>query len=104
MLDTDRKIVESELYMGPAEQIAYTLTTTPWGSSPSSVACALYDSAGDDVTSSHQISGSASASGDTITSWVLGSIDANEAYKFVWTFTISSNIEVAWADVIGQAN
>jgi len=102
MNDTDRRIVESPIYQGTAEQVAYTLTTTPWGSSPSGVSVALYDADGTNVTSSHQVSGSASASGDTITSWVVGSLDAGAYYQFVWQFTVSSNVMTAWADLIAQ--
>jgi hypothetical protein len=61
-----RKIIESPLKQGADEQIYYTLTTTPWGSSPTSVAVVLKNAAGTDVSSTN-LSGAASVSGDVIT-------------------------------------
>ena len=50
-MNTDiRKVKESPLVQGVDERIAYTLTTTPWGSSPSSPSVVVKDEDGTDVT------------------------------------------------------
>jgi hypothetical protein len=101
MENTDRRIIESPLYQGVDEQIAYTLTTTPWGSSPSSVAVVLKNSAGTDVSSTC-LSGSASVAGDVITTPVVKSLTADAIYRLEIKFTVSSNIMEVWADIYGQ--
>ena len=98
---TTRRIVESPLYQGVDEQIAYTLTTTPWGSSPTSVAVVLKNSAGTDVSSTY-LSGSASVSGNVITTPVVKSLVVDAWYRLEIKFTCSGNIFEAFADIVGQ--
>ena len=67
------------------ESIAYTVTTTPWATSPTVTQFKLYGPAESDVTVA-QTSGSASVSGDVITTpkIVPSSIGY---YRWVITFT-----------------
>ena len=89
------------MYQGADEQIAYTLTTTPWGNTPTSVAVVLKNSAGTDVSSTC-LSGSASVSGDVITTPIVKSLTADAQYRLEIKFTISGNIVETWANLFGQ--
>jgi len=97
----DRRIIESPLYQGVDEQVAYTLTVTPWGSSPSSVAAVLKNAAGTDLSST-KLSGSASVAGDVITTPKVISLVADTQYRLEIKFTCSGNIFEAYADIWGQ--
>lgn len=93
-----RKIIESPLKQGADEQIYYSLTTTPWGSSPSSVTVIIKNSAGVDVSSTN-LSGSANVVGDVITTPKVTSLTAGSAYRLEIKFTVSQNVVEAWADI-----
>lgn len=97
----DRRIVESPLYQGVDEQVAYQLTVTPWGSSPTSIAVVLKDATGTDVSST-KLSGSATANGDVITTPKVISLVDGSQYRLEIKFTCSGNIFEAWVDIIGQ--
>lgn len=101
MKETDRRVVESPLFQGVDERIAYELTTTPWGSDPSSPAAVLKDADGTDVTSTY-MTGSASASGDVITTPVVHSLVDGERYRLEIKFTISGNVLETWAWIFAQ--
>lgn len=98
MTTIKRMIVESPLKQGADEQIYYTLTTTPWGSSPAAVAVVLKDSTGLDVSST-KLSGAASVSGDVITLPKVTSLTAGSNYRLEVKFTVSQNVCEAWADI-----
>ena len=102
MNDESRRITESPIYQGEDEQIAYTLTTTPWASSPTSPAVVIKDAAGADVTSTYA-SGSANASGDIITTSTILSLVAGAQYRLEIKFTVNGNVLEAWADLRGEA-
>jgi hypothetical protein len=102
----NREIKESPLHQGADETIAYTLTTTPWGSSPGSLAVKLYSvnlttGALTDVSST-KLSGSASAVGDVITTPAVTALAAGTTYRLEIKFTCSGNIFEAWASVVGE--
>lgn len=63
---SDREVVEGPQIQGEDEKITYTITTTPWGSSPTDVSMVVKDKDGTDVTST-VTSGSISVAGDVIT-------------------------------------
>jgi len=90
MRPTNREIVEGKLYQGVDEQIIYSLTTTPWGSSPSSVSVKAYDATNDyaDVTAT-VLSGSASATGDVITLPKVGGLTLGHLYRIEVQFTVT---------------
>lgn len=97
-----RQILESPLYQGVDEQIAYRLTTTPWGSSPGSPVVKLYKvSDGSDVSASC-LSGAASAVGDVITTPKVQNLAEGESYRLEIKFTISGNVMEAWALIHGE--
>lgn len=96
-----RKIKESPLHQGADEKIAYTLTTTPWVSSPTSPVVVLKNEAGTDVSSTN-LSGTASATGDVITTPLVQSVTPGAKYRLEVKFTVGSGIYEAWADVYGE--
>ncbi len=82
----DREIIESPLYQGEDEEIAYNLTTTPWGSSPGSVVVKAYELDGTDVSST-VLNGTASVAGDVITTPAVRSLTDGTVYRLEIKFT-----------------
>lgn len=80
-----------DVAQGVDEQIAYSVTVTAWGSTPTSVAVAVTKSDGTDVTTT-VTSGTASVTGDIITLPVIKSLTAGEVYRVEVKFTVSGNI------------
>lgn len=96
-----RKIKESPWYQGEDEQIAYTIDTSPWGGSPSSLTVVLKD--GDTDVSGTKLSGSASAASDTITTPVVQSLTAGKKYRLEVKWTDgNSNVLEAWGEIIAE--
>ena len=97
-----RAVVESPLNQGEDEQIAYTLTTTPWGASPSSVAVTAEQKQGarnwTDVTST-VLSGSASVASDVITTPIVKSLTEGNTYRILIKFTSGGNIFSAYLEL-----
>ena len=86
-----REVLQGRLTQGADEKIPYQLTTTPWGSSPSSVVVKCYDittGARTDVTATN-LSGSASVNGDVITCPLLQSLTADKTYRLEIQFVTS---------------
>ena len=52
-MSATRRVKESPLYQGVDEQIAYTLTITLWGNSPTSVSVVMKNAAGADVSATY---------------------------------------------------
>ena len=99
---TNREIKESPLAQGADETIVYTLTTTPWASTPTSPSAKIYsfiDDAYTDVTSTN-MSGSASTNGDVLTLPAVGSLVADTRYRMEIQFTVSGSTfePFAWID------
>lgn len=97
----DRRIKESPLYQGEDEQVAYSLTTTPWGSSPTNVSVVVKDEDGNNVTSS-VTSGNASVVGDVITLPMIQGLTAGEDYRVEIKFTIGGNVMETWVVIKAQ--
>ena len=88
-----REVKERGLRQGIEEEIIYSVTTTPWGSSPTDITVKAYD-VDDDLTdvSSTVLSGSASANGDVISLPTLKSLTAGKLYRVEVKFTSGSQI------------
>ena len=102
MTTTTRRTIESPKYQGVDEQIAYTLTTTPWGSSPTSVSVAIKQLPALTDTSATNLSGSAGVAGDVITMPLVKSLVADTQYRLEIKFTCSGNIFEAWSYINGE--
>lgn len=99
-----REVVEGRQAQGANEQVAYAITTTPWGSSPSSATFKLYDITADaweDVTTA-KTSGSVGTSGNVITSPLVISLVAGRLYRGVFQFVASGNTFEAWVEILGE--
>lgn len=85
---------ESPVKQSPQESLAYSITTTPWGSTPTSITITVYDvtvpGAETDVTSA-VTTGSNSATGDVITTKRIGSLTAGKDYRADVAFTDANN-------------
>ncbi len=97
-----RRTVESPLIQGENEQIIFSLTTTPWGSSPSSISVTLKSYPDMTDVTSHCLNGSASVAGDVITLPILQSLTAGIKYRLAIKFTCSGNVFETWADITGE--
>lgn len=92
-----REVAEGLQIQGEDEEIAWAITTTNWGSSPSEVSVVTKDvtAGGTDVTD-EVMSGDASVSGDVITLPVLSGLTAGHLYRVEVQFTASSNVFEAY--------
>ena len=97
-----REVKESPLPQGVDERIAYTLTTTPWGSSPGTLSCALKVLPGLADVSSAKLSGSPSATGDVITSPIVYGLNSGQQYRLEFKFTCTANIFEAYLILRGE--
>ncbi len=99
---TTRQVKEGRKYQGVDEQIAYTLTTTPWGSSPIDVDVKIYDDTRTDKSSTC-LNGSPSVNGDIITTPLVISLTARMLYRLEIKFTSSGNIFEAFCEILGES-
>ena len=89
---TDLEVVERLQYQGENEAVTRTITTTPWGSSPTGVSVTVEDLSNNekDVTSS-VTTGDPSVSGDVITLPELHSLTRGHLYRMRVAHTVSGN-------------
>lgn len=99
-----RAIKESPLRQGADESIVYSLTTTPWGSSPSSVSVKVYDitTTSSDVTSTVMPTNSPGVSGDVITLSALKLLTAGHTYRVEIKFTAGGSVFEPYCIVIAE--
>ena len=107
-MTTIRTVNEMGTRQGANESITYTVTTTPWGSSPTSLVVAVTDRTNYtiatplDVTATVMPTNSPSAVGDVITLSPLKLLTASHTYRVAVRFTVSGNVEECYFDVIGE--
>jgi hypothetical protein len=96
-----REIKEGLQYIGEDETIVYTLTTTPWGSSPTSPAAKIFEVSGDTFTdrTTALMTGTAAAVNDVITLPAIAGCTAGTDYRVEVVFTISGNTFEAFAEL-----
>ena len=93
MAAISREVVEGLQRQGEDEQIVYTITTTPWGSDPSNVVVVVTDESDDsEVVTDDVTSGSASVSGDVITTPIIQALTAKHLYRVEVKFTCGGNV------------
>ena len=95
---TDREIKESPISQGEDESIVYTLTTTPWGSSPTGVQVQVFDVTDatsqadwEDVTSTVMPVNSPTVLGNVITLSPLESLTNGHTYRIEIAFTCGAS-------------
>jgi hypothetical protein len=90
MTESIREVAEGVMPQGADETVTYTITTTNWGSSPTSPSMVVKrDSDGTVVTSTIAPTGSISTSGDVLTLIPLTAMTAGERYRIEVKFTIT---------------
>ncbi len=91
-MTVNREVIEGTQHQGVDESVVYTLTTTPWGSGPTSPTVAVYDLGGatQDVTAT-VAPGAASVVGDVISLPAITGLTAGHLYQVVVKFTLASN-------------
>lgn len=88
---SDLYIKEGTQEIGSGETLAYSVTTTPWATSPTAGTIKIYDrtTGYTDVTST-LCSGGASESGNTVTFTLTGAT-AKHTFQLICPFTSGSN-------------
>jgi len=102
-MPTTREGKEGLQVQGVDEEIPYTITTTPWGSSPTNVAVvAKNEATSADVTSTVFPTNSPTVAGDVITLSPLKSLTAGTLYRIEVKFTTGTTIWEAYFRVRGE--
>ena len=95
-----RQVIEGRQYQGVDEAIAYAVTTTPWGSEPTSVSVKAYDlSTNKADVSSTVLSGTPSVAGDVITLPLLTALVDGHRYRVEVKWVSSGNTFECWFEV-----
>lgn len=82
-----KEVLEGIQEVGPTEAVTFTLDTLPWGGSPSSPVCDIFDE--EDLSTSLSgtlLTGSPSVLGDEITTSQVGSLTEGKIYRLTITF------------------
>ena len=90
-----REIKENMIFQGEEESIVYSLTTTPWGTGPTTTQATIYTVVGDTYTNltTTNMTGAASIVNDVITLPTIHSLTAGTLYRVqVWFTAASGNI------------
>lgn len=97
-MTTKREVTESPVYQGANESIAYEVDFGNWGT-PTSPAVALY--AKTDLTTSltAKMTGSATVTGDVVTTPAIHSLTAGAAYLMRVTATVLGNTMSCWCEI-----
>ena len=101
---TSREVLEQDITQGVDEEVAYNLTTTPWGSSPTGVVITVWDithNNRDNVTST-VTSGSPSVTGDIITLPVILDLEEDHVYRVEVKFTAGGQVLEPYFFIYGQ--
>lgn len=96
-----REVAEGMQYQGEDEKIVYAITTTKWGSDPSSPSAVLKDPDGTDVTSTN-LTGSASASGDVITTPQVLNLIAGNLYRLEILFISGGQTLECYLEIMAE--
>jgi len=104
-MPTNRQALEGPLKQGVDESIAYTITTTPWGTAPTAVVVGV-----DDRTTLPAVDAAAtvmpvlttSVTGDVITLSPLKLLTAAHTYRVEVRFTVNGNVLEVYFDVLGE--
>ena len=96
-----REVTEGVQYQGVDEKVVYNVTSTPWGTEPSAPTAVLKDPDGDDVSAT-MLSGSASASGDVITTPQVLNLIAGELYRLEIIFTTGGQILECYFEIMAE--
>ena len=97
-MGVNRKFKEAPLQQGSDEQVPYELTTTPWGSSPTSPVCQVMVKGGSHDSGLLSTS-VCTVSDDVITTGRVKSLQANATYELQIKFNIGDTVFEAFGDI-----
>lgn len=100
MSTSTREIIESPWEQGSDEIRAYSLTTTPWGGTPSSPVVKLYELPDFTDRTSTLLSGAASIVGDVITTPAVTGLTNGTRYRLEIKFVTGGRTEEAWGEIV----
>ena len=104
MAPTRREVVEGKQAQGTGETTVWSITTTPWGGSPSGPSAVAYnvtDGARTDVSAS-VLSSSPTVAGDVITSPCLTALCALQLYRVEVAFYSGCTLLETFFNVEGE--
>jgi len=85
-----REVIQGTMFQGADEALIYTITTTPWGSTPTSISAAAFDEYADlAVTATVFPTNTPTATGDVISLSPLKALTVNHSYRIEVKFTDS---------------
>lgn len=91
-----REVLQGQQGQGTDERIAYSITTTPWCSSPTNPSVVVWDvtvdASGTDVTSTVMPINSPNINGDVITLSLLRALVYGRLYRVEVQFTSGGNV------------
>lgn len=98
---TRREVAEGTQPQGIDERVSYTITTTPWGGTPTSPSVAVYDvttgeSGRTNVTTTVMPVNSPTIVGDVITLSLLRALMVDHTYRVDVQFTTNGNLLEAY--------
>ena len=96
-----REVIQSDLRQGMEERIPYTITTTPWVSTPASTTVVVkdVDNSFADVTATLMPTNSPTESGDVITLSLLRDGTQDTRYRIEVKFTAGGGTWECWFEV-----
>lgn len=94
--------IDGDVRQGTAERVAYSITTTPWGSSPSNVVVTVVDAIDGSTVTSSVTTGSPTVVGDVITLPLLHSLTAGHVYRVNVRFVSGANTFEPYFFVYGE--
>lgn len=102
MSSSVRRAIQGRQPQGVQEEIAYTLTSTPWGSSPTLASFAVLDTTssqpGTDVTTT-VAPGTPTIVGDVITTPLIKDLTVDHIYRVELGFRCGAQKFVAWFEL-----
>lgn len=93
-MSSKRECIESPAEQSPDEAISYSITTTPWGSTPTDVALVVWDVTDDNAPSNvtdSTTAGSNSVASDVITTKRITTLTVGHKYRVDVLFTDSGS-------------
>ena len=98
------EVKEGVRYVLPTEKKAFSITTTPVGSTPTSISVLAYDELDDeDVTSTVYPTNSPTADGDVITLSLFRGDEATEGHKYRVHVTFTDSDSNIWTRIFKVA-
>ena len=101
---TTRAVVEATQRQGIDEIVTYNITTTPWGTSPTTCSLGMWERISGCWTNvtTDTTTGTILTVGDIITLPGIKSLEEGHTYRAITVFTASGNMLSCYFDIVGE--